>query len=85
MQKLAVRQRYWARSFVGWQYFSKAQPNSLARSLCHGEGRPSPRVNQQHPLAALPCEAAGDRDRQNRCLVFGAIRQKRHCVSEGRP
>tara|TARA_B110001452_G_scaffold179841_1_gene150972 strand:+ start:952 stop:1971 length:1020 start_codon:yes stop_codon:yes gene_type:complete len=27
------RQRYWARSFVGWQYFSRAQPNAAHKAL----------------------------------------------------
>ena len=27
------RVRYWARSFVGWEYFSRAQPNDAHRAL----------------------------------------------------
>jgi NAD-dependent deacetylase sirtuin 4 len=27
VRSLAARRRYWSRSFVGWQYFSRAQPN----------------------------------------------------------
>ena len=37
MQKAAVRQRYWARSFVGWRYFSAAQPNDTHRALARLE------------------------------------------------
>jgi len=29
----ANRQRYWARSFVGWQYFSRARPNAAHEAL----------------------------------------------------
>jgi NAD-dependent SIR2 family protein deacetylase len=29
----AVRQRYWARSFIGWQRFRQAQPNRAHRAL----------------------------------------------------
>ena len=29
----AARQRYWARSFVGWQQFSRAKPNRAHRAL----------------------------------------------------
>lgn len=32
-QNLASRQRYWARSFVGWQRFSKARPNAAHFAL----------------------------------------------------
>lgn len=39
MQKPAVRQRYWARSFVGWRYFSKAQPNDTHRALSRLEAQ----------------------------------------------
>ena len=37
MEKPAVRQRYWARSFVGWRYFSTAQPNDTHRALARLE------------------------------------------------
>jgi NAD-dependent SIR2 family protein deacetylase len=37
MEKPAVRQRYWARSFVGWRYFSAAQPNDTHRALARLE------------------------------------------------
>jgi NAD-dependent SIR2 family protein deacetylase len=37
MQKPTVRQRYWARSFVGWRYFSAAQPNDTHRALARLE------------------------------------------------
>ena len=33
MGSSANRQRYWARSFVGWQYFSRAQPNAAHVAL----------------------------------------------------
>lgn len=33
----AVRQRYWARSFVGWQRFRQAQPNRAHRALARLE------------------------------------------------
>ena len=40
MDSAAVRQRYWARSFVGWQHFRHARPNAaheaLARLERHG-------------------------------------------------
>src|SRR5215469_11751020 len=29
----AVRQRYWARSLLGWRQFSKAEPNAAHRAL----------------------------------------------------
>ncbi len=28
-----ARQRYWARSFIGWRYFSRAEPNAAHRAL----------------------------------------------------
>lgn len=31
----AARQRYWARSFIGWQRFSAAAPNAGHRALAH--------------------------------------------------
>jgi len=34
----AVRQRYWARSLLGWRHFSKAQPNDAHRALARLEG-----------------------------------------------
>ena len=34
-----MRQRYWARSFVGWQRFSKAAPNPAHRALAELESR----------------------------------------------
>lgn len=33
IQKEVVRQRYWARSFVGWPNIAKAQPNSAHQAL----------------------------------------------------
>tara|TARA_R110002096_G_scaffold2619_5_gene13594 strand:- start:35068 stop:35883 length:816 start_codon:yes stop_codon:yes gene_type:complete len=33
MGSASFRQRYWARSFVGWQRFSKAAPNAAHRAL----------------------------------------------------
>lgn len=33
MQEPAVRQRYWARSMVGWRHFGRAQPNAAHRAL----------------------------------------------------
>jgi NAD-dependent SIR2 family protein deacetylase len=33
----AVRQRYWARSFVGWQHFRKAEPNQAHAALARLE------------------------------------------------
>jgi NAD-dependent SIR2 family protein deacetylase len=35
----AVRKRYWARSMVGWQYFSRARPNDAHRALASLEER----------------------------------------------
>lgn len=34
----ATRQRYWARSLLGWRHFSKAQPNDAHRALARLEG-----------------------------------------------
>ena len=41
MAQLAVRQRYWARSVVGWQHFSRARPNAahLALARLEAQGR----------------------------------------------
>ena len=33
VKSAANRQRYWARSFVGWQYFSRARPNPAHQGL----------------------------------------------------
>lgn len=33
MRQAPVRQRYWARSLVGWQYFSRAKPNAAHYAL----------------------------------------------------
>jgi len=33
----AVRQRYWARSLLGWRHFSKAEPNAAHRALARLE------------------------------------------------
>eukprot|EP00908_Phaeocystis_cordata_P006955 Transcript_17599.p1 GENE.Transcript_17599~~Transcript_17599.p1 ORF type:complete len:419 (-),score=22.93 Transcript_17599:395-1540(-) len=33
IKSAANRQRYWARSFVGWQYFSRARPNPAHEAL----------------------------------------------------
>ncbi len=37
MAQLAVRQRYWARSLVGWQHFSRARPNAAHHALARLE------------------------------------------------
>lgn len=37
MAHLAVRQRYWARSVVGWPHFSRARPNAAHRALARLE------------------------------------------------
>jgi len=37
MGSRAVRQRYWARSFVGWQHFRKAEPNQAHAALARLE------------------------------------------------
>jgi len=37
MQDSAVRRRYWARSLIGWRYFSKAHPNDTHRALARLE------------------------------------------------
>ena len=34
----AVRQRYWARSLLGWRYFSEARPNDAHHALARLEG-----------------------------------------------
>jgi NAD-dependent SIR2 family protein deacetylase len=33
MTELRTRQRYWARSLIGWRYFGRAQPNAAHRAL----------------------------------------------------
>eukprot|EP00966_Prymnesium_polylepis_P174589 4040134-Prymnesium_polylepis.1 len=35
----AARQRYWTQSFVGWRYFSRAQPNAAHTALAALEAR----------------------------------------------
>jgi len=37
MRDTPTRQRYWARSLVGWRRFSQAQPNTTHRALAHLE------------------------------------------------
>jgi NAD-dependent SIR2 family protein deacetylase len=37
MQQALVRQRYWARSMIGWRHFSAAQPNAAHRALAQLE------------------------------------------------
>lgn len=37
VSQFAARQRYWARSFVGWQRFRQAQPNAAHRALARLE------------------------------------------------
>jgi NAD-dependent SIR2 family protein deacetylase len=37
MGNAAVRQRYWARSFVGWQHFRRAKPNGAHEALARLE------------------------------------------------
>lgn len=37
MGSAVVRQRYWARSFVGWQRFGRAEPNGAHRALARLE------------------------------------------------
>src|SRR5690348_10457768 len=37
MGSAAVRQRYWARSLVGWQHFRRAGPNEAHQSLARLE------------------------------------------------
>lgn len=37
MRSASFRQRYWARSFVGWQRFSQAAPNAAHRALARLE------------------------------------------------
>jgi NAD-dependent SIR2 family protein deacetylase len=39
MTQLAVRQRYWARSAVGWPFIARAQPNEAHRALARLEDR----------------------------------------------
>lgn len=39
VSKPAARQRYWARSFVGWRYFSRARPNVAHAALAALEER----------------------------------------------
>jgi NAD-dependent SIR2 family protein deacetylase len=37
MSDLRVRQRYWARSLIGWRHFGRARPNGAHRSLARLE------------------------------------------------
>jgi len=37
MQSESARRRYWARSFIGWQNFSRAEPNDAHRALARLE------------------------------------------------
>jgi len=39
LRKAEVRRRYWARATLGWQRFSRAQPNPAHRALAALEGR----------------------------------------------
>ena len=39
MGSVATRQRYWARSLIGWPVFSQAQPNAAHRALAQMEER----------------------------------------------
>lgn len=39
MGSAAVRQRYWARSLIGWQHFRRAQPNAAHAALARLEQR----------------------------------------------
>ncbi|WP_045760336.1 NAD-dependent protein deacetylase [Xanthomonas albilineans] len=39
MGELATRQRYWARSLIGWPRFGYAQPNATHAALAHLEAR----------------------------------------------
>lgn len=39
VKKAQAQQRYWTRSFVGWQYFSRAQPNAAHTALAELEQR----------------------------------------------
>mgnify|MGYP002632525677 CR=1 FL=1 len=41
MRSPQAQQRYWARSFVAWQYFSRAQPNAAHDALAALEARGS--------------------------------------------
>lgn len=37
MRDVAVRRRYWARSFIGWPRFDRARPNAAHHALAHLE------------------------------------------------
>jgi NAD-dependent SIR2 family protein deacetylase len=37
VEQHALRQRYWARSLIGWRHFSKAEPNEAHRALARLE------------------------------------------------
>jgi len=37
LSEAGVRQRYWARSMLGWPFFSRAQPNAAHRALARLE------------------------------------------------
>ena len=48
MRDVAVRRRYWARSFIGWRRFDRARPNAAHRALAYleREGRIEKLVTQ---------------------------------------
>jgi NAD-dependent SIR2 family protein deacetylase len=61
MEARAVRQRYWARSLVGWRYFGAARPNEAHRALARLErqGRVDLLVTQD--VDRLHSEAGSER------------------------
>ena len=60
----AVRQRYWARSLIGWRSFGRAEPNAAHHALARLEQRGADRP-ARHPERRRPSPggrvAAGDR------------------------
>jgi len=76
----AARQRYWARSYVGWQRFARATPNvghrAVARLLAHGSvtGLVTQNVDGLHQEAGAPhvLELHGSLDRVV-CLSCGDL------------
>lgn len=81
----AVRQRYWARAFVGWERFAGARPNDAHHALGRLEARGivsgviTQNVDRLHQAAnsTRVIELHGALA-EVRCLACGAIEERRH-------
>ncbi len=58
MTKLPTRQRYWARSLIGWRFFGAARPNAAHRALGSPRGR-GPGGPARHAERRWPARAGG--------------------------